>query len=131
MIFEKHGFIGEELVGFWGYNMVIVILLHFDADTSNTVLEPVLTKALNEGKIRPIDFAQILDRHLSGDYTKQKYWLWPDANKEKYAFTENEIPQILKLRESIGIYGSTLKLEKNWLLIIIYILIQKLVLVYK
>lgn len=113
-LFEKHGFIGEELVGFRRYIEVIVILLHFDADTSNTVLEPLLTKALNEGKIRPIDFAQILDRHLSGDYTKQKYWLWPDANKEKYAFTENEIPQILKLRESIGIYGSTLKLEKNW-----------------
>ena len=113
-LFEKHGFIGEELVGFRGYNIITTILMHFSADTSNTVLEPVLTKALNEGKIQPKDFAKILDRHLSGDYTKQKYWLWPDSNKEKYAFTENEIPQILKLRESIGIYGSTLKQEKNW-----------------
>ena len=104
-LFEKHGFIGEELVGFRRYNDVIVILLHFDADTSNTVLEPVLTKAIDEGKIMPIDFAQILYRHLSGDHTKQKYWLWPDANKEKYPFTENEIPQILKSRENIGIYG--------------------------
>ena len=113
-LFEKHGFIGEELVGFLGYNTLIVILLHFDVDTSNTVLEPVLTKALNEGKIQPVDFALILDRHLSGDYTKQKYWLWPDAKKKKYAFTENEIPQILKLRENIGIYGSGLKQENSW-----------------
>lgn len=112
-LFEKHGFIGEELVGFKGYLSVWGILLHFDADTSNTVLEPVLTKALNEGKISPIHFAYILDRHLSGDNTKQKYWLWPDKNKEKYAFMENEIPQILKLRESIGIYGSGLKQEKR------------------
>ena len=95
------------------------MLLHFDADTNNSILKPTLTRALNEGKIGPIYYAQILDRHLSGDFTEQIYWAWPDSDRKKYAFTEDDIPQIIKLRESIGIYGSELKQESKgnyWIL---------------
>jgi len=110
-LFKQYGFIGEELVGFYKYGAVITILTHFDQDTSNASLEPVLRKALNEGKIWPIHFAQILDRHLGGKFTIQKYWTWPDTNKKKYLFTESDIPQIIKLRESIGIYDLWVKQE--------------------
>ena len=74
-LFKRYGFIGEEQVGFYKYGDVIKILTHFDYDTNNAVLEPVLRKALNEGKIWPIHFTQILDRHLGGKYTIQKYWI--------------------------------------------------------
>ena len=120
-LFKKYGFIGEELIGFDGYVNIITILIHFDRDTNNAVLEPVLRKALNEGKIWPIDFAVIIDRHLKGDMKIQKYWLWPDfKSKKKYSFTKEDIPEIIKLRENIGIYDSSLRQEKRgkyWYLI--------------
>jgi len=118
-LFQEYGFIGEELVGFKGYNNIIAIFTHFDLDTNNTILEPILRIALNEGKIWPIHFTQILDRHLGGKFTIQKYWTWPDRNKKKYEFSESDIPKIIKLRESIGIYGSTLSQfysRGSWLL---------------
>ena len=112
-LFKRYGFIGEEQVGLYKYGDVITILIHFDRDTSNTILEPILRKALKEGEIYPIDFTAILDRHLGGKYTIQKYWTWPDLNKKKYPFTEADIPKIIKLRESVGIYGSSLRQEKR------------------
>ncbi len=118
-LFKQFGFIGEELIGLDGYNNLRVILLHFDQDTSNIILEPVLKKALNEGKIRPIDFSTIMDRHLGGKFTIQKYWTLPHVSKTKFPFSEADIPKIIKLRESIGIYGSKLRQEYkkgNWIL---------------
>jgi len=103
--------IGEELVGVDEYSNVVVMLTHFDKDTNNFILEPIMNKALDEGEICPFHFAAILDRHLSGKYEVQKYWVWPHTSRTKFSFTEAEIPQILQLRESIGIYGSELKQE--------------------
>ncbi|PCJ24055.1 MAG: hypothetical protein COA97_10420 [Flavobacteriales bacterium] len=120
-LFEQNGFIGEELVGYKGYVNVLAMLLHFDIDTNNTVLEPVLRKALNEGKILAIDFSIIIDRHLGDKYTIQKYWTWPYVGKEKLQFSEADIPKIIKLRESIGLYGLSLRQEEyrkgHWRLI--------------
>ena len=110
-LFEQHGFIGEELVGPDKAQFVRIVLLHFDADTNNAILGPVLKRARDEGKLHPLEYAQILDRHHSGDTAKQLYWTWPDANKQKYPFTEKDIPGILKQRESIGLYGTQLKQE--------------------
>jgi uncharacterized membrane protein YciS (DUF1049 family) len=110
-LFKQHGFIGEELVGFSRYLGVIAIMTHFDSDTSNAILEPVFKKARNEGKIRPIHSAQILDRHLGNKYTIQKYWTWPHMSKIKFSFSEADIPQIIKLRESLGIYDSEVRQE--------------------
>jgi len=119
-LFEQHGFIGEELVGPEKAGSVLILLLHFDTDTDNSVLEPVLKRALNEGKIEPIWYTMILDRHLGGDLAKQIYWTWPDSSKERYPFTEDDIPEILKMRESVGIFNSVLKLERRgryWIIV--------------
>ena len=112
-LFEQHGFIGEELVGPKRADLVLIILLHFDADSTNAVLEPVLKNAVNEVKIKPMWYTWILDRHWGHDLSKQIYWTWPDTNREKYPFTEADIPQIIKLRESIGLYGVGLKQVKK------------------
>lgn len=110
-LFKQYGFIGEELVGVDRYIDVWVILLHYDRDTNNTVLEPILEKAREEGKILPDEMAMIIDRHLGNKYTIQKYWTWPCIEKEKLQFTEADIPKIIKLRESIGIYDLWVKQE--------------------
>ena len=110
-LFEQYGFIGEELVGVNGFLSVRAILLHYDRDTTNAVLEPILEKAREEGKIVPWYMVESLDRHLGGKYNIQKYWLWPYVDKEKLQFTEADIPQIMKLREDIGIYDLWVKQE--------------------
>jgi len=118
-LFEQHGYIGEKLIGANSYK-VVVILLHYDNDFNNEKLEPVLEKALLEGKILPIYFAQIQDRHLYTHDESQKYWTWPCASKsKKLAFSESDIPQILKQRERIGIYDSNItqiRKRRYWLL---------------
>ncbi len=111
-LFNKYGFIGEELVGEEGFVHVSSMLLHYDQDTNNTVLEPILNKAYREGRIEPYELAMILDRHLGGKYTIQKYWCWPYIGKEKLQFTEEDIPEIIKLRESIGLYDLDIKQER-------------------
>ena len=124
-LFKKHGFFGEELVGRKRYVEVIVMLYHYDQDTNNTILEPVLEKARKQGRIGLSDYAEILDRHLGGKYTIQKYWMWPYVGKEKLQFSEADIPKIIKLRESIGVYDLGLRQEKikygNWRLINYYL----------
>ena len=111
-LFKQYGFFGEELVGRSRANKVFTILLHYDADTNNIILGPVLEKARREGKIGLMRFAMIQDRHLGGEYTIQKYWFWPYIGKEKLQFSEADIPKIMKLRESVGIYGTTLSQEE-------------------
>lgn len=111
-LFTQYGFIGEELLGVQSYPNLFAILLHYDRDTTNAVLEPILEKARKEGEIEPYDMGMILDRHLGDKYTIQKYWLWPCIEKDRLQFTEADIPKIIKLRESIGIYDLYLKQEE-------------------
>jgi hypothetical protein len=119
-LFKQHGFIGEKLVGLRSYHDVHVLLIHFDKDSTNGILSPVLEKALKEGKISPIHYAQIIDRHLFNFNGTQKYWAWPCSNKtEKLQFSEADIPKVKRLRESIGIYDSKFWQEKKrsyWIL---------------
>jgi len=111
-LFDEYGFLGEELVGKKGYLNVRMLLLHFDDDTNNLILEPYLNKAWEEGKILPTHYAEIQDRHLRGVYYIQKYWMWRCIEKEKLQFVETDIPKIIKLRESIGIYDLSLRQEE-------------------
>ncbi|PHQ78360.1 MAG: hypothetical protein COB65_13975 [Thalassobium sp.] len=111
-LIEQYGFLGEELVGFQGYIDITLILVHFDTDTSNTILEPILTKALYEGKVLPEDFAYIIDRHLYFSGSPVKYWLFSWSSATKIFQSDAEITKILELRESIGLYGSKLWQEE-------------------
>ncbi|MEM1320095.1 MAG: hypothetical protein AAGG75_07535 [Bacteroidota bacterium] len=115
-LFAQKGYPGEEEIGRSVTNMEI-ILLHFDKDTDNEQLGGILQAALSAGKIRPLMFAQIQDRHSYYHDGTQQYWTWPCASKgEKLSFSDEEVPQILQRREGIGIYGSTLdqKLIRKW-----------------
>jgi hypothetical protein len=111
-----HGFLGEQILGANSYKAML-ILLHYDRDTLNKVLEPILDTALNKGKLLPLDYARILDRHLY-NYTRfQKYWTWSCTSESKFNFSELEV---LKNREKIGVYGLRVTQEYRngvWVLI--------------
>jgi len=114
-LISVHGFLGEEILGDDSYK-VTIMLLHFDKDTLNQVLEPILNSALDEGTILPLDYARIIDRHLYNYVGFQKYWTWSCTSKSKFELTESEI---LKKREEIGVFGISVSQEfKNgmWIL---------------
>jgi hypothetical protein len=115
-LISVHGFLGEEVLGEKSYKAKI-ILLHYDSDTLNKVLEPILDAALDRGKLLPMDYARIIDRHTNNFTSLQKYWTWPCTSESKFNFSELEV---MKKRESIGIYGSRVSQEYKhgmWFLI--------------
>jgi hypothetical protein len=118
-LIEKHGYIGEELVGSRAHKFYIM-LIHFDSDTNNRVLLPILNNALENGTILPVEYAHILDRHSYNQDNTRKYWIWPCANKgDKLPFNDSDVPNIMKARESIGIYDSKIWQQKKrnyWIL---------------
>ncbi len=117
-LFETHGYIGEELIGHNSFK-VYIMLLHFGTDTNNTILQPVLNQALKEGKILPIEYATILDRHSYYQTNTQTYWTWPCSSKTKLPIPKSDFQKIEELRKSVGIFGSEFWQEKKgqlWIL---------------
>ena len=102
-MFETYGFLDERKIGEERYAAVFVLLLHFDKDTSNTVLQPILDRALAKGQITPVSYALILDRHLNSCNLPQKFYSWPMLRSDP-KLSEEDINQISDLRADIGIY---------------------------
>lgn len=111
-LFDRYGFIGEELVGD-RYLSVITILIHYDADHKSNVLKPIFDKARKEGKILPLNSAQIMDRHSYNFDHTQTYWTWSWGSREKFDFSNSDMDRIIALREGIWIYGSELSQESK------------------
>lgn len=90
-------------------------------DSAIIAYENAFEKARKEGKIELGYFAMIQDRHLSGEYTIQKYWMWPYVGRKKLQFEDADIPGIIKLRASIGLYDLGIRQEQaklgHWKLI--------------
>ncbi len=103
-MFEEHGFLDESKIGYDRYyNIVFPLLFHFDKDTNNLVLQPILDEALEKGQINPYSYAIILDRHLNSCQLPQKYYAWPILSSDPQ-LSEEEIDQINKLREDLGLF---------------------------
>jgi hypothetical protein len=114
-LINKYGFIGEEMLGLNNYSMTTaIILLHYDKDTNNVDLGPILKKALLEFKISPLSYALIIDRHLYYVSKCQRYWTWfmlgADSRNSDPELSAQEINEIIRLREGIGLWGTQYKI---------------------
>ena len=117
-LINEFGYIGENLVGKKCFKTKL-ILLHYDRDTNNNRLNSILKEALAKGEILPIEYAQIIDRHYQNYTNKQLYWTWFINNNGNPNLSEQEIEQVLKLREDIGIFYSKFWFENikgHWIL---------------
>lgn len=107
-LMDEHGYISEQMIGSKNQYRFHVQLFHFDNDTNNRILGPILMKALIQNRIRPLTYAITMDRHLFATTGRQKYWTSPfDTNNPN--LSEEEISEVLILREELGIYGSEFK----------------------
>jgi len=113
-LMEEHGYISEKMIGSKNHYNFHVQLLHFDRDTNNLVLGPILFEALKNNQISPLTYAVTIDRHLYSTTGTQKYWT-SAFQTHNPNLTEKEVQEVLQLREDIGIFGSSFnfKLVRN------------------
>jgi hypothetical protein len=97
-LIKIYGFPGERLVGKESYLNAFFILLHFDRDTGNLILKPILDKALADGDIEPNGYAWIVDRRLI--YGELYYYAIPWGVEK---LSPKEIDEINKRRKAIGL----------------------------
>lgn len=119
-LIQLYEFPGEKLVGSDSYHAAVVIILHFDKDTSNRILGNVLEKALKSGDLLPADYAWIIDRHLNASGKRQLYYSMA-FNREN--LSEAEKNEFNGNRASIGLgrlqdiivikKGNSIKIKPN------------------
>ena len=66
LLVDRFGFPSKAVVGSMGHYHALLMFLHFDRDTNNRVLLPILDTALLKNEIDPGFYARITDRH--------RYW---------------------------------------------------------
>ncbi len=111
-LIEQHGYIGEEMLGTNHAYSFRVQIFHFDTDTNNVVLGPILEQALIEHKLTPLMYSLAIDRHLFQTTGRQIYWT-SSFNTDNPNLSEQEIANVLKLREDIGIFGSDFNFSQD------------------
>ena len=91
----------EKLVGTDACESAFAILLHFDADTNNHILKPILEEALHKGEIPPRDYAFIIDRREIFAGRPSYYYCVPFGIEK---LSKDELTEVEKRRELIN-YG--------------------------
>lgn len=102
-LIQLYGFPSEKRVGEWAGLNAFLILLHYDADTDNTIMKPILDSALINGDISPENYAWIADRRLLWDQGKPAYYYQMTTGLDK--LSKEEIEEINKRRYLIGLGG--------------------------
>lgn len=101
-LITDYGFPSEKLVGEEAYKRkAFIILLHFDKDQDNSILKPIIDKALLNGEIEPDDYAWIIDRRLTWGQGKKPYYYHMPFGLDK--LSKEEISEINERRRSIGL----------------------------
>ncbi|PIQ15186.1 MAG: hypothetical protein COW67_09795 [Flavobacteriales bacterium CG18_big_fil_WC_8_21_14_2_50_32_9] len=100
-LITKYGFPSEKNIGKEGYRKAFIVLLHFDTDQDNSILKPIIDKALFNGDIAPDDYAWIIDRRLTWCQGKDPYYYHMPFGLDK--LTEVEIKNINERRKKIGL----------------------------
>lgn len=97
---KKHGIADERMVGKEAQDKLFIILLHNDKDKSNKELGPYLLDALVNGKIKPENYAWLIDRRrVWGDKLEAFYYQIPNGFDK---LSELEINDINRRRHAIG-----------------------------
>lgn len=100
-LITAYGYPSEKLVGVEGYRKAFIVLLHFDTDQNNSILQPIIDKALFNGDIAPDDYAWIIDRRLTWCQGKDPYFYHMPFGLDK--LSEEEIKIINERRRKIGL----------------------------
>lgn len=100
-LISTNGYPSEKLVGVESYRKAFIVLLHFDTDQDNSILKPIIDKALLNGEITPENYALIVDRRLTLCQGKAPKYFQMGFGLDK--LSEEEIKIINERRRKIGL----------------------------
>lgn len=115
---EEGGFKGEAAVGSKNEYAYYILLLHYDTDTNNRILQPYLDQAFEKGYLTSLLYTYVLDRHEYHTMGTQTYWAWPILRKNPN-LSEEQISEANEKRKRIGISSRITDVEKrgdDWLI---------------
>jgi hypothetical protein len=100
-LINTKGYPSEKALGVKVSESAFIILLHFDKDTNNFFLKPILDRALLNGEIYPRNYAWLIDRReIMGG--RPSYYYHVPFGIEK--LSKSEMEEVERRREMIG-YG--------------------------
>ncbi|MFM1998414.1 MAG: hypothetical protein RL204_361 [Bacteroidota bacterium] len=106
-LISKYGFPSENVVGQNEYDKAHIIMLHFDRDTNNVILGPILDSALVTGKIKPRDYAWIVDRRYMSVGKNPPYFHIPTVNYEMLSAEEKANVDLRRIQIGLGKVAET------------------------
>jgi len=99
-LIKAKGFPSEKLVGQVASEHAIILMIHFDTDTNNYILKPILDEALRKGDILPNNYAWIIDRRLVNSGKAPYYYKIPYGIEN---LTKDKKIEVDQRREKIGL----------------------------
>jgi hypothetical protein len=102
-LIRLYGFPSEKRVGSYSELIAFSIILHYDDDSTNAIMKPILDSALYAGDISPENYAWIVDRRLLWDQHKPAwYYQWPTGVEK---LSKEELAEVDRRRYLIGLGG--------------------------
>lgn len=116
---KEGGFKGEAAVGSKNEYGYYLLLLHYDNDTNNRILQPYLDEAFKKGYITSLGYTYVLDRHEYYTMGTQTYWAWPDLDEDPN-LSKEQISDANDKREKMGISSRIIavkEIRNEWIII--------------
>ena len=103
LLIKEKGFPNPKIVGHTAAGNAFIIMLHFDTDIGNKKLKPIIDKAYNDGFLAPSQYAWIIDRRRNWGPERLDPHYYQLPTHKYFDLSENEIAEIDKRRDSIGL----------------------------
>jgi hypothetical protein len=102
-LIDKFGFPSKSLVGSNSHDNACILFLHFDYDTLNKTLEPILDSALKQKEMSPGFYSWIIDRHRANFDVAPIYYANFNGCGNYKLLTEEKKKLVFENRKKIGL----------------------------
>lgn len=100
---ESYGYPGEKIIGHESAFNAFILLLHMDRDKKNKIFKSILDEGYNSGQLLPRGYAWIIDRRRAWGEDKLEPYYYHMPSKEYDNFNMEQINEINRRRDSIGL----------------------------
>lgn len=102
-LINEFGYPSKSLVGKISNSNAEILFVHFDADSLNLVLQPILDSALKRNEISPEFYSWIIDRHRANFGAQPIYYESFNDYKMYKLLTEEKRRSVSENRKKIGL----------------------------
>ena len=102
-LIEEFGYPTESLVGEISNSNAEILFVHFEADSLNFILQPILDSALKQKEISPGSYSWIIDRHRTNFGAKPIYYENFNGCENYKSLAEEKKRTVSENRKKIGL----------------------------